>query len=290
MEIWENREATKWLLDAVLEKNLSDPSFLPKQVEEYKKVLKELTVLWEKGTLDTREQLKELSKLLEKGSMGFNLFYRTAFDDRSPQELRDLALEIRKEDTFFSRNDILIHTSLSKIFPELKGYENYVFAHEIDALPSREILSRRKEHFVVVDGTEHYIGTLSDYAKDHPSYLFESEKIEEGIKELKGQIGYRGKVRGTVRVLFRREQVGEIKEGEILVSPMTTPDFLSAMHKAAAFVTDEGGITCHAAIVAREMKKPCVIGTKIATQVLKDGDMVEVDAENGVVRVIEKAG
>jgi len=70
---------------------------------------------------------------------------------------------------------------------------------------------------------------------------------------------------------------------------MTTPDFMPAMQKAAAFVTDEGGITCHAGIVARELKKPCVIGTKIATQVFKDGDLVEVDAGQGTVRIIERA-
>ena len=69
---------------------------------------------------------------------------------------------------------------------------------------------------------------------------------------------------------------------------MTTPEFLSAMKKVAAFVTDEGGIACHAVIVAREIKKPCIIGTKIATQVLKDGDEVEVDAEQGVVRILRR--
>ena len=69
--------------------------------------------------------------------------------------------------------------------------------------------------------------------------------------------------------------MGEILDGEILVSTMTVPDFLPAMKKAAAFVTDEGGITCHAAIVAREMKKPCVIGTKFATEVLRNGDLIE---------------
>ena len=70
---------------------------------------------------------------------------------------------------------------------------------------------------------------------------------------------------------------------------MTTPDFVPAMKKASAFITDEGGITCHAVIIAREMKKPCIIGTKIATQILKDGDLVEVDADNGVVRILERA-
>lgn len=65
---------------------------------------------------------------------------------------------------------------------------------------------------------------------------------------------------------------------------MTFPSLIMAMQRAAAFVTDEGGLTCHAAIVAREMHKPCIVGTKHATQVLKDGDRVEVDATKGVVK------
>ena len=67
---------------------------------------------------------------------------------------------------------------------------------------------------------------------------------------------------------------------------MTTPDFVPAMRRAAAIVTDEGGVTCHAAIIARELKKPCVVGTKHATQIFKDGDMVEVDANAGIVRKV----
>jgi pyruvate,water dikinase len=68
---------------------------------------------------------------------------------------------------------------------------------------------------------------------------------------------------------------------------MTRPEFVPLMKKAIAIVTDEGGITCHAAIVSRELKKPCIIGTKVATQVLKDGDMVEVDANSGIVRILK---
>lgn len=79
-----------------------------------------------------------------------------------------------------------------------------------------------------------------------------------------------------------------MNDGDILVTGMTTPDFLSAIRKSAGFVTDEGGITCHAAIVSRELKKPCIIGTKIATQILKDGDLVEVDANKGIVKILEK--
>ena len=69
---------------------------------------------------------------------------------------------------------------------------------------------------------------------------------------------------------------------------MTTVDFVPLMQKACAIVTDEGGILCHAAIVSREMRKPCVIGTKVATKSLKDGDLVEVDAGKGVVNVLDR--
>ena len=67
---------------------------------------------------------------------------------------------------------------------------------------------------------------------------------------------------------------------------MTSPDYMVAVKKAAAIVTDEGGVTCHAAIVSRELKIPCIVGTKNATKALKTGDLVEVDADNGVVRLL----
>jgi phosphohistidine swiveling domain-containing protein len=76
-----------------------------------------------------------------------------------------------------------------------------------------------------------------------------------------------------------------ISEDEILVASMTRPEFLPLMKKAKAFITNEGGITCHAAIVSREMNKPCIIGTKNATQIIKDGDLIEVDADVVVLGV-----
>jgi pyruvate,water dikinase len=69
---------------------------------------------------------------------------------------------------------------------------------------------------------------------------------------------------------------------------MTDPNYIPAMEKAAAFLTDFGGILCHAAIVSREMKKPCIIGTKNATKLLKDGFLIELDAYNGTIKILEK--
>lgn len=112
-------------------------------------------------------------------------------------------------------------------------------------------------------------------------------RAEEAVTSLEGQIGNKGKYVGTARIVMNNGDFAKMQEGDVLVSTMTTPDFVVLMHKAGAIVTDIGGMLCHAAIVSREIGKPCVIGTKFATQVLKDGDTVEVDADNGVVRIIE---
>jgi len=112
------------------------------------------------------------------------------------------------------------------------------------------------------------------------------KKTDLDLKELHGQCGCRGHARGKVKIINVVSDMVKMEAGDILVSISTQPDLLPAMKKAAAFVTDQGGVTSHAAIVAREMKMPCVIATKIATQVLRDGDEVEVDADKGTVKIL----
>ena len=115
------------------------------------------------------------------------------------------------------------------------------------------------------------------------------QKIMSGIKELKGQVANKGKAVGKVKILSVYEDNKKVREGDILVSTMTTPIFIQAIRKSSAIITDEGGITCHAAIISRELGIPCIIGTKIATKVLRDGDLVKVDAERGVVKILKKS-
>ena len=107
-------------------------------------------------------------------------------------------------------------------------------------------------------------------------------------EDIHGLTASTGKVSGRVRVCKSLESIREFRKGEILVAPMTRPEYVPAMKKAAAIVTDEGGITCHAAIVSRELGIPCIIGTKVATKVLKDGDTVEVNANHGLIKVLER--
>jgi phosphohistidine swiveling domain-containing protein len=117
-----------------------------------------------------------------------------------------------------------------------------------------------------------------------------TKETETDTKELKGYVASKGIASGVVKIIKRTEDFSSFSSGNILVSSMTRPEMVPIMKLASAFITDEGGITCHAAIVAREMKKPCIIGTKIATQILKDGDLVEVDANNGIIKIIKKYG
>jgi phosphohistidine swiveling domain-containing protein len=116
--------------------------------------------------------------------------------------------------------------------------------------------------------------------------------IEKGavkkVSVLSGTVACPGTVKGRVKIINQPEDMGKMNKSDVMVAHTTFPSLVPAMKKAAAIVTDDGGITCHAAIVSRELKTPCVVGTKIATQVLKDGDLVEVDADKGVVRVIKK--
>ena len=105
---------------------------------------------------------------------------------------------------------------------------------------------------------------------------------------LKGNKACGGKVRGRVSIILSNEDFHKFEEGDVLVAPTTRPEFVPIMDRASAIVTNEGGILSHAAILSRELEIPCIVGTDLATKVLRDGDIIEVDADNGVVNLIER--
>ncbi len=100
---------------------------------------------------------------------------------------------------------------------------------------------------------------------------------------LKGQAASVGIASGPVKIIHSADEIDQILEGDVLVTEMTTPDFVPAMKRAVAIVTDEGGRTCHAAIVSRELGIPCVVGTEKATTTLKQSQIISVDGKNGLV-------
>jgi phosphoenolpyruvate synthase/pyruvate phosphate dikinase len=122
---------------------------------------------------------------------------------------------------------------------------------------------------------------------------FDDYFFNKKVKTIKGTIASKGFYRGKVKIIKTffsnavSAEIKKVKRGDVLVAETTGPEMMIACKRAGAIVTDEGGLTSHAAIVSRELGIPCVIGTKIATKVLHDGDLVEVDANHGVVKVIK---
>ncbi len=151
-----------------------------------------------------------------------------------------------------------------------------------------ELSRRERESIYHRDFKDLFVGD------DASSFLSKFNIEEEGgadgleIKLLDGMTACLGPngdwVYGEVRIINSSADMNKMREGDVLVSVATTPDILLAMKKASAIVTDHGGITCHAAIVSRELNKPCLIGTKYATKVFKDGDKVIVCPRHGYIK------
>ena len=115
-------------------------------------------------------------------------------------------------------------------------------------------------------------------------------KLQHKNSDVKGTPVCAGKATGIARVILPTRLTelmnANFNEGDVLVTSMTNPNMLFLASKASAIITDEGGITCHAAIISRELKKPCIVGTRNATKMIKDGDKIEVDADNGTVKLL----
>lgn len=210
-------------------------------------------------------------------------------DDKVSLELRDTAMRARTE-TDVAIYDVgnLLEACIRKILPpHLKHYDNLVSIEEIvkGPLPTVKKLHGRQNGYIY-HNDRLLLKSFRGFIKENGIEVDEEKPVRQP-SIIRGSAACRGKISGLVRVVLEISDMAMFKEGEVLVSSMTVPDFLPIMKKAAAFVTDEGGITCHAAIVAREMNKPCIIGTKFATQMLKDGDRVEVDANEGTIRIIK---
>ena len=155
----------------------------------------------------------------------------------------------------------------------------------------KELEERWKHSFHYIENGKSKIFCGDQAKRFVKSLRYEPEEaVDSDIRELKGNCARNGYAKGIVKIINSPKDLPKMEDGNILVSYMTEPEIVVAMQKASAIVTDMGGITCHAAIVSRELGKPCVIGTRMATKIFRDGDVVEVDADNGVVRLIEERG
>ncbi len=169
----------------------------------------------------------------------------------------------------------------------------YILEKEIIKLLGKKKINLNKK--IIKDRYNFYVLLMKENKKrlfiKNKAIIIKNKEIGEkkinNIYKLKGKSIYVGKVKGKVKIIFSKNEFRKFKRGNILVTTMSSPWFMPVIKKSKAIITDEGGITCHAAIMAREFKKPCIIDTKIATKILTDGDLVEVDANSGIIKKIK---
>lgn len=149
------------------------------------------------------------------------------------------------------------------------------------------IKNRFKNLLILLLKSEELILVGKKAKQEYKKFIFQKSLNKINNKKIKGMVAYGGRVTGYVKIINKTKDLKKMKMGNILISIATSAELFTAMKMAAAIVTNEGGITSHAAIVAREFKIPCIVGTRTAANVFKDGDLVEVDANRGIIKKIK---
>jgi len=272
-----------WIQNNYVKDNILDKSFFLNRLKKYddkdvNKTIKEIKQNINNNILNKRRLMSEL-KFGENIQM---LLHITDLFNQWQDE--------RKKGTFFATH---YFSKLLKEFERRTKYNinqlKYALPPEIEdilneKISSNELDKRFKDCFIIWTKERFDIVTDKRIIEDICSK--EVNKVLDN--EIRGISVSLGIAKGKVKVLDTVEDLSKFNEGEVLVAVMTRPDYVPAMEKASAIITDEGGITSHAAIISRELRKPCIVGTKTGTKLLKNGDLVEVDANHGVVKILKR--
>lgn len=285
----------EWQKEEIFKNIESDKRFIPELLEQSRKLYSKIESTLESGNALSHTALQQFirdTSAVWRWWAGWWWAVEVLEQKNAYSEIRDEIMLLRKRtEKFAPAADHVIRATLKAMYPELGEYVEVISLKEVleNTIPTRQELEKRFKGYVTIDDKV-YVGSNIDTAKENAGIELVIPSIEDYKKGiLEGTTAYEGAYTGKVSIVLTKKDANNFKEGDVLVASTTVPDFIHAIKKAGAIVTDEGGIVSHAAITARELKKPCIIGTKIATQVLKDGDLVEVDTEKGVVRIIEKA-
>jgi phosphohistidine swiveling domain-containing protein len=240
-------------------------------INEEKNIKFEQKKLIKKYQIDKHHQ--QLIKVLQ--GFLFSKLYRKNKYTHASYFYNQICLEIAKRINFSQKQVwFLLPAELKDVLTNNKTID----VNKINLRLFKSIITSKagKTKFITGKQVEHIFSQI-----DVPEITGNNDLIS-------GQVSYPGKIIGKVKIVLLVNDIKKVNKGDVLVSIATNPDLLPAMKKAGAIITNAGGITCHAAIVSRELKTPCIIGTKIATKVLKDGDLVEVDANKGEVKILKR--
>ncbi len=153
-------------------------------------------------------------------------------------------------------------------------------------LSEEELDLRVDEYAYILEGDFRAVVSGAEIDKYEENEDITTEDESKLPTSVEGMVANPGNVIGPAKILLSPKDNKKVNAGDVIIATMTTPEYISAMEKAAGFVTDEGGITCHAAITSREFGVPCIVGTEFATRIFKDNDILRVDANNGTVQKV----
>jgi phosphohistidine swiveling domain-containing protein len=295
--------------------------FLRTKLDAYKKEASDIVKTSDKSFKETENiDFKESNKALKKhflngiksASSLWNAYFFTEYflhdkvnriieeeNDKylldKVHEMQKIKFELRKivNRTVFPGNIFDKYLDEIKRRTKRNDLTNLHYKEIADLLDGKKVSKINRKYFVLgrFNGWKPIIGKSALKIINS----FDKELQKEEKHEITGQIASKGKYTGHVKIIpfdlketNLDKEIAKMNKGDVLVTGSTGPEMIVACHKAGAIVTEEGGICSHAAIVSRELGIPCIIGTKIATQVLKDGDLIEVDAVKGVVKKIKK--
>ncbi len=230
------------------------------------------------------EKIKEVSTIEENFSKfgDFKIQGRTFLNNIffTPNSYFVKTLKVISNLTGFSMNKIYLCSS-EEILNLLKGKK----------INENEIEERRKSYFIYAQK-----GIVKVCSGIDAENAIDKFIDKEDSKNIIGRVAYKGIVKGIAKVIKvniknydkMNKVVEGMKQGEILVAETTEPSIILACKKASAIVTNQGGMMSHAAIVARELKIPCIVGTNNATEMINDGDEIEVNADLGIVKILKR--
>jgi len=272
--------------------DLLDSNFIQKIIDDYyvqsKRIVKMMKRKFDNSSKFV-EYIKEINDNLSYATM--HIWFVLLLDIWFPkiedkEEWKRIGAKARDHSgNLHNKAKKILKKIINDISKDIGEDVSYLFPEELSLKSKSRLINERKKLCV----------TTNIFGKYR---IFEGKKAEELLRKylpksknmaekLKGMPANPGKIKGKVRIILLHEQFKDFKDGEILVALQTMINYVPIMEKAKAILTEYGGVTSHAAIVSRELNKPCIVGIAGITSNLKDGDLVEVDANKGIVRKIK---
>lgn len=308
MEVYINKKETDQSKERIKKAISKDSYYIDKKIKQGKQVTKGLILFYNQKYKINNFTNKDLLELINQAK---KVFYKFSGFLQFTHVIGDMDISLTKRQlielgkfhddrkiAFINFFDFLdnVFVSYNKNSSIRNKKLNYLSLWEIEEFLNKRFsvseinkkqAIRQKQAIVIYkNGIKEIID--NDYqeriAQILKKYIENNNISNERI--IKGKSAYPGIITGEVVVANQKNIFKKACDNKILVISMTSPVMITKLKKIRAIITDEGGVLCHAAIIARELKKPCITSTKIASQVLKDGDRVRVDADQGIISIL----